>query len=116
MAVMEGMDRTRVPVTSWRLVRKLWAEMDREAESVEVGLCAREPELTLNTGVPDFLVTSESPSPSLESEENGPQEACQKQAGVCSPRPHRCNRSQHPPPQSRPLSPLPGRAAVAQLT
>lgn len=37
MAVMDGKDRTRVPVTSWRLVRKLWAEVEREAESAGWG-------------------------------------------------------------------------------
>lgn len=48
------------------------AEVEREAESGVVGICAQEPELTLNTGVPDSLVTRKSPSPSLENEENEP--------------------------------------------
>ena len=34
MAVMDGKDRARVPVTSWRLVRNLWAEFETEAVSV----------------------------------------------------------------------------------
>lgn len=87
MAVMDGMDRTRVPVTSWRLVRKLWAEVDRAAESVEVGIRAREPELTLNTGVPDLLVTWESPSPALESEEKGPAGGLPEAGWSLQPRP-----------------------------
>lgn len=34
---MDGRDRTRVPVTSWRLVKKLWAEGEREAERTRAG-------------------------------------------------------------------------------
>lgn len=34
---MDGRDRTRVPVTSWRLVKKLWAEGEREAEKSQGG-------------------------------------------------------------------------------
>lgn len=39
MAAMDGKDRTRVPVTSCRLVRKLWAEFDREAVGGAWDLC-----------------------------------------------------------------------------
>lgn len=56
MAVMDGKDRARVPVTSWRLVKKLQAEVDRETGSVD-GNGGHDP-------VP--LVTWESPSPDLE--------------------------------------------------
>lgn len=34
MAVMDGKDPLRVPATSWRLVRMLWAVMERESELV----------------------------------------------------------------------------------
>lgn len=34
IAVMDGRDPLRVPVTSWRLVRMLWAVMERESELV----------------------------------------------------------------------------------
>lgn len=52
MAVMDGRDRARVPVTSWRLVRKLWTEMGRETGSAGGVLCAQKPELTLRAGSP----------------------------------------------------------------
>lgn len=39
MAVMDGKDRTRVPVTFWRLVRMLWEEVEREAVSMGGDLC-----------------------------------------------------------------------------
>lgn len=31
----------RVPVTSWKLVRKLWVKVEREVESAGVELCAQ---------------------------------------------------------------------------
>ena len=38
---MDGKDRARVPVTSWRLVRNLWAELETEAVSVGWGSVPR---------------------------------------------------------------------------
>lgn len=42
IAVMDGKDSLRVPVTSWRLVRMLWAVMERKSELVgmEVESCS----------------------------------------------------------------------------
>lgn len=36
IAMMDGKDPLRVPVTSWRLVRMLWAVIERESELVEM--------------------------------------------------------------------------------
>lgn len=42
IAVMDGKDSLRVPVTSWRLVRMLWAVMERESEleGMEAASCS----------------------------------------------------------------------------
>lgn len=50
-----------------------------------VEACIQVPELTLKAGdLPDLLVTYQSPSPSLENEENDQLEAYRKRAGVCN--------------------------------
>lgn len=43
MAVMDGKEPLRVPVTSWRLVRMLWVVVERESELVgmEVESCTQ---------------------------------------------------------------------------
>lgn len=78
MAVMDGKDRARVPVTFWRLVRKLRAEGEREAASARAGIRAQQPELALRQEVL---------APPLENEAMDPGGAqgglSERQAGVC---------------------------------
>ena len=74
MAVMDGKDWARVPVTSWRLVRNLWAEFETEACVSGVWVCAQKPKmmtdfrLLMTEAVDPWFASyfAEGPSPSLE--------------------------------------------------
>lgn len=97
---MDGKEWPRVPVTSWRLVRMLWAEVEREVDQSrwEV-VSAGSQSWHQKHRVPDLLVTWRKPIPSLEMKRWFPGMAprgglLEAGWGLPPPLPHHLSRSQ----------------------